>query len=239
MINAAGFRYDYDKGGREILSTILDMNSNRLSRTRKGISNIGSSVSKRPLLLSGHDLRQRCRANELEVHKFLWQSRHDEPPDTGEGFRALLYKIADMVNDGLLPAGRLRTWDFPSKDQTTVRARALPPRVQASDIEPQIDKLCDQINSRREELTRNPIPVAALIEWEINAGSLHPFYDACGRISRLFSACMLIQHSCLLPLYDDAETYYENANLGLHGFSEYVVSRIAACHHWVSEIYGD
>ena len=59
-----------DKGNASLqaISQILDENSIRLSRTRKGVSDTSASELKRPLLLTGDALKQRSAENETNAH---------------------------------------------------------------------------------------------------------------------------------------------------------------------------
>ena len=71
------------------------------------------------------------------------------------------------------------------------------------------------------------MPLASWSEWELNGGSLHPFYDGCGRISRSFGALLLMRASWLPPVYDNAASYFERGSRG--DFCEYMRERIRAC----------
>ena len=93
-----------------------------------------------------------------------------------------------------------------------------------SAIPEEIDRFCESIWSRWNELSQDPVPLAGWAEWELNGGRLHPFYDGCGRISRSFGASLLIRGGSALPLFDDAATYFAWGNRG--EFVEYYRERI-------------
>src|SRR4051794_36770259 len=99
----------YDGKDWRFLSRLLSENSRRLSRTRSGISDTSTSTIKRPLLLAGQQLADRVVANEERVHQFIYSSRKG-PPQNGAEVSRLLWTVADLTNDGLLPEGKLRTW---------------------------------------------------------------------------------------------------------------------------------
>ncbi len=210
-------KVDYTELGFEFVSQILDINSLRLSRTREGRSDVSTSSRKRPLLYSGEMLRRISRQNEVSVYRFLYDTRHDPLPSTRLETEKLLLRIADITNDGLLPEGRLRTW--------SISPQHVPPKH----LQQALDEFCDRLPERASKYLLDPIPVAAWAEWQLNGGSLHPFYDGCGRISRSFAACLLIRTQYLLPLYDDRTEYFAHGNRGIDAFIAYVRARIRAC----------
>ena len=185
----------------EQISAILNENSLRLSRTRNGVSDTSASPLKRPLVLSGEALRKRSAQNELSVHALIFQMRAAAPPASEREVRDLLFQIADLTNDGLLPAGRLRMWDIDGKT---------PP----GRLEGEIDAFCAAVFDRWGELKGDAAPLAAWAEWELCGGPLHPFYDGCGRISRSFAAALLLRGGSLPPLYGTLSEYFERGNRG-------------------------
>jgi hypothetical protein len=215
-------RCDYGARGLEFVSRILNENSLRLSRTRKGVSDTSTSEKKLPLRLSGEALRQRSAQNERETHRLLMQLREKSPPGTAAVVRDWLFAIADQTNDSLLPAGRFREWPIENK--------LLPEAVPGA-----LDEFCATVHARWSELETDPVPLAAWAEWQLNGGLIHPFYDGCGRISRSFAALVLIRGSCLLPLFDDLASYFEHGKAGDAAFCAYYRERIKACADWLAE----
>jgi hypothetical protein len=229
--------FDYGKVDWRFVSRIMDENSQRLSRTRKGVSDTSTSADKRPLLLAGEQLRRQCRRNEEQVHRFIFGTRLSPPPRGPAEVLDLLHTIADMTNQGLLPAGRLRTWAIPAHPGSVgaagmgaVAKDKLPPEKLADAIE----GFAGLVHQRWSELTADPVPLAAWAEWELNGGALHPFYDGCGRIARSFGGLLLVRGSCLLPLYDDSASYFRHGNQGPGEFISYVRRRIEDCSGWIS-----
>jgi hypothetical protein len=213
---------DYGERGLEFVSRILNENSLRLSRTRKGVSDTSTSERKLPLRLSGEALKARSAENELATHRLLMELRRRPEPAGPETIEAWLFAIADRTNDGLLPAGRFREW--------TIADKLLPEAVPGA-----VRDFCAALQARWDELAADPVPLAAWAEWELNGGVIHPFYDGCGRISRSFAALLLMRGSCLLPLFDNLASYFEHGGQGDAAFCAYYRERIAACAEWLGE----
>ena len=230
-------RFDYDSTDWRFVSRILDENSRRLSRTRAGASDTGSSALKQPLLVSGDELRARAAANEHHVHEFIHATQWSKAPASPEAVRTLLFAISDLTNEGLLPAGRFRTWPIGAHQPSATAAAAVSgpeAKVPPEEIPAAVDAFCATVHARWPELADDPVPLAAWAEWQLNGGPLHPFYDGCGRIARSFGATLLIHGSRLLPLYDSATEYFRHGNAGTEAFAGYVRGRIAACAAWLT-----
>jgi hypothetical protein len=221
-------RFNYSATDECLISHILDSNSKILSRTRHGTSDTSASSLKKPQRLLGMELVKRSAENERRAYSFLCATSGQALPKSSGNWRHLLFEIADIVNDGLLPAGPLREWNLKSFAHASSGPSE---RVPASSLECEIDVFCEQLSGYEKELLLDPVPVAASIEWALNGGHLHPFYDGCGRISRIMSACVLIRSSCLLPLYDTRESYFTHGNLGRESFAGYVQSCILRALH--------
>jgi hypothetical protein len=205
----------------DAVARILNENSIRLSRTRKGVSDTSTSTAKRSLRLMGDLLKQRSAENEARAHEFIWLGRNGAAPASADEVRRLLFELADITNDGLLPAGRLREWPIAGK---------LPPEQ----VERGIDDFCRVVCSRWSELATDPVALAAWAEWELNGGSLHPFYDGCGRISRSFAAALLLRGGLAPPLYDTSENYFDRGNRGMESFTDYVRAGINRGAEWIA-----
>ncbi len=223
---------DYDRLGWQFVVRVMDENNVRLSRTMAGVCDTSTSPLKQPLLYSGDQLRLRIRHNERRVQEFLFQSRRDPPPRDALAVEDLLLSIADMTNEGLLPAGRFRAWRIearsasPSEDAA---ASAAPAEVLPEELAGALTALAGSVYQRWDELGADPVALAAWAEWQLNGGPLHPFYDGCGRIARSFAAALLIRASSFLPLYDDHASYYRHSDAGLGTFIAYMRSRVEAC----------
>lgn len=230
--------FDYEKADWRFVSGIMEENSSRMSRSHGGVSDTSASGNKRPLLLAGETLRRQTVENERRVHQWIMDTRTARPPVDAAGVQALLFTAADLTNVGLLPEGRLRNWNvkYPLdkvEDDGNLPAPNEPVPVEA--LPATIATFCQTIHDRWDELTDDPIPLAAWAEWHLNAGPLHPFYDGCGRISKLFAALLLARASWLLPLYQDRKTYFAHANRGPSAFGDYMRQRIASCETWIAE----
>jgi hypothetical protein len=222
-------RLNYDVYDWRFLARILDENSVRLSRTRSGVSDTSTNrEAKRKLLLEGDALKARSAANERRAQQWLFDGRHDPPPRSAGEVLQLLWRLADTVNDGLLPtADKLRRWD--SRPDP-----AAPPRVAPDELPEALEAYAEVVWRRWPELAGDPVPLASWAEWELNGGTLHPFYDGCGRISRAFGALLLVRGSWLLPLYEDRDTYFGQGHRGERAFADYVRARVGACARWLT-----
>ncbi len=229
--------FDYDTVDWRLVSRILDESSRRLSRTRAGASDTGSSALKQPLLVSGDELRTRAATNERRVHEFIHAAREAKPPAGSEAVRTLLFTIADLTNDGLLPVGRFRTWPIGAHQASASGGAAVSgpeAKVAPDDIPEAVDAFCAIVHARWPELSVDPVPLASWAEWQLNGGPLHPFYDGCGRIARSFGAALLIHGAALLPLYDSPSAYFRHGNGGDESFAAYVRARIDDCAAWLA-----
>jgi hypothetical protein len=222
---------DYDTVDLAFVTRILDENSRRLSRTRAGVSDASSSLEKRQVILEPEDLRKRSAENERKVQRFVFESHNDPPPPDGKAVRKLIWTIADMTNDGLLPTPhKLRVWS----DCRDPLAKGVT-RINADDLPEALERFANNVSQRWHELSHDPVSLASWAEWELGGGSLHPFYDGCGRIARSFGALLLLRASWVLPLYDNRESYFEHGGQGPVSFSAYLSSRIQECWRWLEE----
>jgi hypothetical protein len=224
---------NYDALGQAFVSRVLHENSRRLSRTRSGKSVTDTSPNKQKLRLEQDALAAKSEENEERVHQFLYATRNDSTPGSASAVLDLLFALADLTNDGLLPKGRLREWSLPSGQHTpdatvspdSLLAGAIPPdRLEAA-----LAEFAQVIHRRWGELPHDPVPLASWTEWQLNAGPLHPFYDGCGRISRAFSALLLLRAGWLLPLHENIKTYFHHARQGPTAFCVYFRDRLNSC----------
>lgn len=228
--------FDYSRVDWRFVARIMEENSRRLSRSRKGESDTGTSKEKLPLLLMGDTLKRRVKENEERVCQYIFETGGRFSPKNGRQVEEILFSIADMTNDGLLPAGRLRTWPIRAFQPSVHGDQPISgpeEKVAPQNLEAAITSFCETVWQRWTELSSDPAPLAAWAEWELNGGALHPFYDGCGRISRSFGAMLLIRGSILLPLYDETRLYFEHGNRGLDAFVFYMARRIHKCSEWI------
>jgi len=233
-------RFDYEAVDWRFIAGIMNRNSLRLSRTRKGRLDTGSSNAKTSAGLSGDELKRRSTWNESRAFQFLYETRNAPAPTHAADVRALLDRVASMVTEGLLPDPEqpLRTWEIGANQRSTDGKEPVAggeAKVSPEDLPAAMDAFCAEVHQRWGDLVTDPVPVAAWVEWELNGGALHPFYDGCGRISRIFSGMLMVRASWLLPLYDDRASYFEHGNRGLDTFVDYVRERIEACAAWLAE----
>lgn len=224
--------FNYTNSGLALVSRILNENSVRLSRTRLGIGDVSTSPSKQPPSASGPDLAARAHHNEHEMYKIAFAYGLIGRFDSGAEIKDLLLSLASQAFAGLQNTGPFRTWTINEIEYSngTIAAPKLDPLL----LVHAFDNFCNCVALRHLELLSDPYPLMAWAEWELNGGSLHPFYDACGRISRCFGAAILISGHRLLPLYDSSASYFEHGNQGMAAFAEYVRQRARVCATWIA-----
>lgn len=231
-------RIDYRSVDWQFVSRILNENTLRLSRTRQGKSDTSSSKKKKPLLLFGKALQEKVIYNEKRVHQYIYRVDSITIPKSSEGVKQILFTIADMTNEGLLPKGRFRIWEIHANQQSLISGAIVSgpeAKLRPEELPQAIDDFCSEVFCRWDELYRDPVPLAAWAEWQLNGGILHPFYDGCGRISRAFSAFLLIVGGHLLPLYNNSQSYFAHGNKGIETFTVYVRQSIDQCAKWIKE----
>lgn len=229
--------FDYSRVDWRFVARIMDENSRRLGRSRKGESDTSTSKEKLPLLLIGDALKRRVMENEERVYQYIFETGVRFSPSKGNDVEKLLFSIADMTNEGLLPAGRFRTWPIRAHQPSVYGDQPVSgpeDKVPSQDLKTAITSFCETVWQRWSELDSNPVPLAAWAEWELNGGTLHPFYDGCGRISRSFGAMLLIRGSVLPPLYDEDRPYFNHGNQGIDVFVSYMVHSIQKCREWIN-----
>jgi hypothetical protein len=227
---------DYQLAGRSLVCRIMTENNRRLSRTHHGHSEVGASAEKLPLLLAGSALRDQAERNGLEVCRLVHAQSSAALVRSEVDIRKLLLELADRTNQGLLPAGRYRTWHIGANQPSITGGPAVSgpePRIPPEKIQEALNDLCHKLWQDWSDLVRDPVPVAAWAEWQVGGGPLHPFYDGCGRISRAFASALLVRGGHLLPLFDESERYFSAGNRGMESFLTYYKSRVTACHEWI------
>jgi hypothetical protein len=223
----AGFCYRESFAGlhrmtrEEFLSVSLE-NSRRLSRTRGGVADATASSLKK-ISLTGERLSDRARSNEEVAANLVWSIASADGSLTSAGLLKELMAIASAVNDGLVPAGKLfREWIPPEGSRCEVGAIRLELNLLMSGI-------VRLMNNRG-----SGILAAATAEWALNGGHIHPFYDGCGRIARLFGGRLLVTCGTSLPLWEDRATYFDVGLRGIADFALYMEQRIDAAASWLA-----
>jgi hypothetical protein len=227
--------FDYGQVDWTFIARIMTENNRRLSRTYKGQSDTGTSAEKLPLLLSGDALKEQVEQNEREVHKFIHAQRNAEAPSCAADVQKLLFHIADLTNHNLLPDGGLRTWPIEPNQRSLTSGEVISgpaAKVPPEKLETAIAEFAETIWDCWREIAQDPVPLAAWAEWELNGGSLHPFYDGCGRISRAFAAALLVRGRCLLPLFEDSAAYFTIGTCGVSDWVAYYRKQIVVCTKW-------
>lgn len=201
---------------------VIAENSRRMSRTRGGKADTSTSMQKHPLLLDGSALACRALENESKAIEAVVAHSPRILDAKVRDIEEILRELGRIVSDGLLPAGLWRAWDIAGK---------VPVEQLGAAISSFNRKLCERIH----ELKSDPIPLAAWAEWELNGGSLHPFYDGCGRVSRLFAGLLLLAGGSVPPLYEDSLEYFRQGNSGMSDFVAYVRCRVSASEEWLMQ----
>lgn len=230
---------DYDDRDCQLISRILQENSRRLSRTTSGFSNTQTHSRKLPLRFTGESLKEKARENEHAVGKWIYATRNDPPPHSRSDVLTLIWKVCDGINAELLPTKeRLRCWPIgtyqKSLDGSNPSGRT-EPKLDPDRLPEAMDRYADVLLERWSELSTEPVPLAAWAEWQLNGGPLHPFYDGCGRISRAYSAMLLVRGRTLLPIYDSLNNYFDHGHQGETAFADYMREGIRRCENWLAE----
>jgi len=189
-----------------------------LSRTiRSGTVLTSVNLRKKQALLTGNKLRDRNSSNLQLVSEYI-SSRRNYVPNEPLEILVTLVTLAQLTNFGILPEGMFRTWDY----VTPANGNPLP-SIPPSDIAAGLESLSNECCAilKIEDQAQALREVAGL-EWELCVGPLHPFYDACGRISRYFAVLVSLWMDIPLPHYSSREEYFAAACEGKAKFGEYV-----------------
>jgi hypothetical protein len=175
--------------------------------------------------------------NDVDVAKFVHSQCRRRAPDSANDVQEILFKIADLTNRGIIPGAKFRTWKIAANQTSLTGGPAISgpeAKVPPQKIEEAVYDFAAMVLNRWPELNEDPVPLAAWAEWQLNGGTLHPFYDGCGRISRSFAATLLVTADSLLPLFDNSANYFTAGNRGLASFIGYYAEQFEACKRWIS-----
>lgn len=191
-------------------------NDSRLSRTStSGKVDQTVSIQKLPLRITGTHLLESISSNRENAANFIVNAPINAISDA-ENLLASILTIANLTLLGTLPEGLFRKWELPP-DRTYGKGPGSI-AIAPSEIQEELIKLCRKLTSLP---SRTPIERAALAEWSIGIGPIHPFYDGCGRISRHVSALILSIENIPLKAHKDRPTYLQAGIQGEEGFIEY------------------
>ncbi len=184
-----------------------------------------SSSYKKRIMIRGDCLSQRAENNELDACKLVWEYVCGGAPHTGIQLRNELLSIALTVNDRIVPKGKLfREWVPPEGH-----------RCPAPSIPDEIARLTEELYTKWFTEASSILSITALAEWELNGGRIHPFYDGCGRISRLFSSRILLSHDMAIPLWENREKYFSIGETSKGSFEHYMWLRMKAGRAWLDK----
>ena len=177
---------------------------------------------------------RQARSNERTMYKTAFEYGRTGDFASGRNVRTFLFRLADQAMHRLHEGVRYRTWSIPDVQQIVPGASSVA-KLEPDNLPEEVELFCEEVAARSPEMKVDPYPVMAWAEWELNGGALHPFYDACGRISRCFGAAILIHGHRVLPLYDSRESYFAAGNQSHERFVEYVVASAKACAPWAKD----
>lgn len=197
----------------QLMISRLAENDKCLSRTVTTTrADVSVSTSKRPLLISGEQLTLAIERNRTAVCTYISGAPAGVMLSSAD-LNAAIITIASLTLQGMLPASIYRQWDLIDRNYGLAEDSCPVPvdSIQASLlVAAQAAVLLNQTD---------PVAAAASLEWEIGVGPLHPFYDACGRISRAAAALGLWKATRRIPLYPSRESYFATATEGKATFT--------------------
>ena len=203
----------------EILRAHLALLDETLSRTVvTGQVDTKVSGSKAAPLITGAVLTARIVSNRAMVADFIvWRCQWC-PLDRLEHF-AILSTLAHLAGAGMFPRGLFRDWDYdPSRHGT----QSLAPLIPAREVQVETLLLMDRVLELRSiDAEAEGLRMVSSIEWELSVGPLHPFYDACGRISRYYSTLLCLWKDLPLARHKTRDAYFRAARAGRDAFADY------------------
>jgi hypothetical protein len=206
----------------ELVSYLSDMDRT-LSRTV--IANAiltTTSTKKRKALLEGDDLARQNERNRVLVAEFINWRRCSPPSQAGDLLESLL-TLAALTGLNLFPDGIFRKWEYVGSHGISFSASE---QVRPADIvDALIDLSCELFRKLGSaDQFNDAIGIIADTEWEISVGPLHPFYDACGRISRYYTTLLSLWFSLPVVHRGDRVVYFSHAVQGRQAFRDFFLA---------------
>lgn len=205
------------------LDDYLAHNDAALSRTvRTGKVAVSTDDKKQAPPISNAALVSKVSANRRRVADLL-RTLSPRTPDEWFDFYAALIVVAHHALEGLNAPGLLRRWEYDPRKYNVITTESLVP---FNAIPEELSRLAERtFSTLKNAPTNETAAVIAGLEWDLGIGPIHPFYDACGRISRYFSALVCIWSGRALPLHDSREEYMTAAQAGRDEFVEYWLAK--------------
>jgi hypothetical protein len=201
---------------REKILSVLEINDSVLSRTQStGLVDSSVSDSKRSNVPSAELMLELVARNRSLVCLYISGITPAMIADKNDLLAAAI-TVASITNLGIAEGSLFRTWELPGSrryDQTGYLV-GVPPADIWDRLESMTEVVCSFIPT-------SPVLAAAIIEWEVGIGPLHPFCDACGRISRAMSLLILNAFSLPARLHSTRDEYFRVGTQGRDKFIEY------------------
>lgn len=221
-------------------SQIFEENLTRRSRTAKGVSDTGTSKTKKKLLKEGEELRAQVRANTQHLIQTVWDARrnHGMRPDELRQMMERWYDIIqrDLQDDRVYAEERAKlqqemdrlglrsTSDFPLT--VNPRYRLWPVsyskrNIQPIELETAMQKFYETLHAliqrERGALKTNEARLLAFADVELD-GEIHPWLDGCGRLSTAVVMWLsLLNPDWYIPVFQERDEHYRCIhNLGGH-----------------------
>lgn len=201
----------------------LENTDRALSRTlrEKSVATAASS-KKRNALLSGEELVKQIDQNREVVARYIGWKRNYVPQNPEE-LVSTIVALAEIAGMNVLPEGIFRSWKYDGTENIRFSENQLiDPRAIFSTLYELASDLLMQLKNAND--SARGLQIVASAEWDIVVGPLHPFYDACGRVSRYFSTLLCLSFSLPLVWRGDRDAYFSHAVQGKQAFIGYFLS---------------
>jgi hypothetical protein len=192
-----------------------------LSRTVKtGKVSVATNDKKRAPDLASNDLVEKIAANRQRV-TILIRSLSAAAPKYWFDFYVPLLLVGHETLNGLADH-LLRAWEY---DPAQYKVVSNEPLVAWADVPKAMSSLMERSFLSLTTPPQDQSAHIAGLEWDLAIGPIHPFADACGRISRYFSALACMWFKRPLALHSSRDDYMVASQSGRAGFIKYWVSR--------------
>lgn len=187
------------------------------SRTSGGISDTSVSVDKEGPKLEGDDLEKQVDKNTNDVAEYIWNVKRAKI-DSAADLKAILTVIAEKTISNISNDNALayRNWHIDGYGE------------EVSELPERMSSFYDEFFSRLTQVSNkelSPYELATWVEYTINR-EIHPFKDACGRISMSWGALVLSITGELQPEYESRDEYYKAMNTGFEQFRAYYLEHV-------------